>query len=276
MNTAQIMALALEMAGLETIPGDSGIHHPGEGIERVLLGIDLKAAELQIAKSLGYDCAISHHPVGGSSTLRFHEVLERHVEQMTSAGVPRQVAETTMRKTIEDRRVLSSMTNYDHEPSVARLLNLAYLNIHTPLDEIGRRRMAAVVDVLGEETTVAAAIDRLYVSFREFREADTRIELRVGSPESRLGRAVVSHAAGTNGGYPVAKAYFDHGVDTVFYIHCRPGDSDKLVAEFGSSKTLVVTGHIASDSVGISPFVDALRSRGLTVNTFSGVLGAGP
>jgi hypothetical protein len=167
------------------------------------------------------------------------------------------------------------MTNYDHDPSVARLLGMPYLNIHTPLDEIGRRRMAEVVGTVGPEATVGQLVQGLYDALAEFREADTDIEIRLGDAGNRVGRAVVSHAAGTNGGYPVAKAYYDHGIDTVLYIHCRPGDSDRLAAEFGEAKTLIITGHIASDSVGISPFVHALRERGLTVDAFSGVLGVG-
>ncbi len=33
-----------------------------------------------------------------------------------------------------------------------------------------------------------------------------------------------------------------------------------------------MTGHIASDSVGINPYVDRLRREGLQVTTASGVL----
>jgi putative NIF3 family GTP cyclohydrolase 1 type 2 len=271
-NTDRLMRIALEMAGLEEIPGDSAIHRPGDGIERVLFGIDLKAAELAIASARGFDCAISHHPVGGSSTLRFHEVLGRHVDQMVGAGVPRDVAEETMRATIEERRVLSSMANYDHDPSVAELLGISYLNVHTPLDEIGRRRMAEAAAGLDEDATVAELVDRFYETFGEFRNAATEIEVRVGRPENRIGRVVVSHGAGTNGGYPVAKAYFDHGIDTVIYIHCRPAEAKKLADAFGETKNLIVTGHIASDSVGINPYVDRLREEGLDVTTFSGIV----
>jgi putative NIF3 family GTP cyclohydrolase 1 type 2 len=273
-NTDRLMRLALEMAGLGEIPGDSAIYHPGDEVERILFGIDLKAAELVIAAARGYDCAISHHPVGGSSTLRFHEVLERHIDQMVGAGVPRDVAEETMRATIEDRRVLSSMTNYAHDPSVAVLLDIPYLNIHTPLDEIGRRRMAGAAAELGEDATVAELVDRFYETFGEFRNAATEIEVRVGKPRNRIGRVVVSHGAGTNGGYPVAKAYYDHGIDTVIYIHCRPADAKKLIDEYGETKSLIVTGHVASDSVGINPYVERLRQEGLDVTTFSGIIAA--
>jgi hypothetical protein len=272
MNTDRLMRLALEMAGLGEIPGDSAIHHPGDGIQKVLIGIDVKQAELKMALDLGFDCAIAHHPSAGTSVLRYHEVLLRHVDQMKRAGVPADVASETMRETVESRRVLASMQNYDHAPSVARLLDMPYLNIHTPLDEIGRRRMAEAVEGLDPRRTVADAIDALRETFGEFRHARTEIEVRVGLAANRLGRVVVSHGAGTNGGYAVAKAYFDHGIDTVLYIHCRPEEAKRLRDEYGDAKTLIVTGHIASDSVGINPYVDRLRAEGLDVTTFSGIL----
>ena len=272
MNTQQLMGMALAMAGLSEVPGDSAIHHPGDGIQRILFGIDLKGPELKLAKDLGYDAAISHHPVGGPSTLDFHKVLFLHVDQMAAAGIPREVAQGVMQETAEARRVLNSMTNYDHDPSIARLLDMPYVNIHTPLDEIGRQRMAAAVSACDGERTVADLIEHLAASFGEFRNAATRIEIRAGRPENRVGRAVVSHGAGTNGGYPVAKAYFDHGIDTVVYIHCRPDDAKRLREEYGETKNLIVTGHIASDSVGINPYIDRLREEGLDVDTFSGII----
>jgi len=166
------------------------------------------------------------------------------------------------------------MSNYDHDPSVARLLDMPYLNIHTPLDEIGRRRLAEAAAAVSPDATVDALAERLLATFGEFRSATTRIEVLVGKPSHRLGRVVVSHAAGTNGGYAVGRAYFENGVDTLVYIHCRPDEARRLAAEFGDTKSLVVTGHIASDSVGINPYLDRLRSEGLDVTAASGILPA--
>ena len=41
MNTADIMRLSLEMAGMDTIPADSGIFRPCEDVKRALLGIEV-------------------------------------------------------------------------------------------------------------------------------------------------------------------------------------------------------------------------------------------
>ena len=267
------MQLALELSGFESIPADSAIYHPGEELQNALIGIDLGAAELLLAKQLGFDVVISHHPKGGASMLGFPEVLTRHVEMMTEHGVPQDVAESAIAERIYDARCQAQIANYDHAPSIARLLGIAYMNVHLPLDEIGRRRMVAVAQTLSADSTVQELVDAFYAELSEFRSAQTRIEVRVGDPSHPIGRVVVSHACGTNGGYPVAKAYFEHGIDTVIYIHCGGPDSRRLKAEFeGKGKNLIVTGHIASDSLGINPFIEALEARGLRVTRASGVI----
>jgi hypothetical protein len=40
MNTQRLMEIALDMAGLSEIPGDSAVHRAGRGIRRLLVGID--------------------------------------------------------------------------------------------------------------------------------------------------------------------------------------------------------------------------------------------
>ncbi len=73
----------------------------------------------------------------------------------------------------------------------------------------------------------------------------------------------MSHGAGTNGGYDIANTYFKYGIGTVAYIHISPGDLEKLKAE--KKGNLIVTGHIASDSVGINPLIHELQKRNVSV-----------
>jgi hypothetical protein len=69
-----------------------------------------------------------------------------------------------------------------------------------------------------------------------------------------------------NGGYEVAKAYFNHGVGTVVYILIGVGDLARLKAE-KKTGNLIVTGHIAGDSVGINPLIHELMKKGVSVTT---------
>jgi len=146
--------------------------------------------------------------------------------------------------------------------------------IHNPCDEIGRRVMDETLRAhLPSNPTVRDSIAVLN-RIPEFNKALTKIVVRMGRDANPLGKWVVIHGAGTNGGYPVAKAAFDHGIDTVFYIHVDAGHLRRLREEYGRDgrRSLVVTGHIASDSIGINVLVREMRTRGVSVDCFGGVL----
>jgi hypothetical protein len=271
-TTERLMLFAQEMAGWEDIPGDCAIYYPGARISHILLGIDVGAAELFMARQLGYHAVVAHHPAGSAGP--FWEVYHRHVDQMTAAGVPSTVAEAAVAERIEAFQAAAQRENYDHAASVARLLETPFLNIHSPLDEVGRRIMQATADealAASPALTVAGLRDAL-LALPAFAAARTRMQVPLGAWDAPAGRVVVSHGAYTNGGYPVAKAYLTHGVDTLCMIHFPLEDAQRLAAE-GVRGNILVMGHIAGDSVGILPYVARLRAEGLEVTTFSGVIG---
>lgn len=269
MSTQEVLQIALELAGFSEAPADTAVLVPGQNLRKALVGIDLEGPELLWAKGEGFDLVITHHPPGGPAALNFWQVLLRQVELMVAYGVPEDVAQAAAAELVREHRLHNHARNYLRLPALAQALGLAYMNIHTPLDEIGRKRLVQAVAELPPTATVADLIAHLRARFGEFRNAQTAIEVVVGQSRNPLGRVAVIHGAGTNGGYPVAKALFDHGVDTVLYIHIRPHEAHRLAQEYGGKgKNLVVTGHIASDSLGINPFVAALRARGLEVVPF--------
>ncbi|MEM2522830.1 MAG: hypothetical protein QXW82_06755 [Candidatus Bathyarchaeia archaeon] len=263
LNTEEIMQLSLKLAGLRDIPEDSAIYVRGENIQKVLFCIDAGTSELLLAKHLGFDAVIAHHPIGGTAVLNFPQVFKRHIQQMVEAGVPREEAEKAVKRKLEQLEVEAHTRNYMQTIEAAKLLKMPYMNIHTPLDEIGRQRMIKQLNnKLGKNAKVKGVVSAL-MELPEFKNALTKIKICLGKPENRAGRIVVSHAAGTNGGYEIAKTYFQYGVNTLIYIHISPGDLEKLKAD--GKGNLVVTGHIASDSLGINPFIKELEKRGISV-----------
>jgi hypothetical protein len=235
-----------------------------------MIGIDIGAGELLLAKQLGVDCVIAHHPDGYEPDP--YAVYRRHAAQMVAFGVPREEAEAI----VEARRLAlqarGSVANYDRAPSAARLLGMPFLNIHNPWYELGRRRMQAVVDehLAAHPDARVGSVMQALGEMAEFRAAATRIELRAGSAEAPAGRTAVSHGAFTNGGYAVASAYLRHGAGTVICIHFPVEDGVRIQRE--GIGNLIVSGHIASDSAGITPYVAELRRRGLEVICMSGVI----
>jgi methionine aminopeptidase len=263
MNTQEIMNLSLQLARLKKIPEDSAIYVEGKNIHRVLFGIDAGVSELLFAKQSGYDAVIAHHPQGESATVNFHHVFKRHIDQMMAAGIPREEAEQAIQKKLAELEAEVHTRNYAHAVDFAKLLEMPYMNIHTPLDEVGRRIMQEQIDKsIKPDSRVQDVVNALN-ELSEFKNAVTKIKVRLGSAENPAGKVVVSHGAGTNGGYEVARAYFKHGIGTVVYIHVGLGDLEKLRAE--SKGNLIVSGHIASDSVGINPFIKELEKKGVAV-----------
>jgi putative NIF3 family GTP cyclohydrolase 1 type 2 len=268
-DTEQIMAMALKMSGLPETPTDSGIWVAGKGIRRILLGLDITSAELNIAQQMGFDLALAHHPP--ESTLYAWRCYLRHVEQLVAAGVPRVEADALVAKTTESMQLGAHARNFDHTVSVAQLLGMPFMNIHTPLDEIGRQRMQTWADeLLGQEprATVGDVLAGLQ-TFEEVRAARLAPFIAAGAPDGLAGRVIVAHGALDIPDHAMLTAYFEHGYGTAIVLRVTQQDKFRLQQD---GRNVVVVGHNAGDSIGIVPFVSALRQQGLEVTTFSGII----
>ncbi len=269
MNTNEIMQLSLKMAGFDHIPADSEIYVQGDNIKKLLFGVDIDSSDLYYAKANGYDAVIAHHPQ--ANIINSYEVFRDNIEIMKKYDVPEEVAVKTIEEKYEQLKISVASSNYDNTISVAKMLNIPFLNIHQPLDEIGRRLMQEKVDQVckDDDVTLKDIVDGLG-SLKEMQAARTKVELLIGDENKKTGKTVVAHGAYTNGGYSIANTFFENGVDTVIYIHIAYPDYIRLKKE--NKGNLIISGHIASDSVGINPFVEALREKGLEVTTIKGII----
>lgn len=271
-STDELVDLALSLAKMDELPADSTVNVAGEGLTRLMFGIDIGPAELMLARELGCDGVIAHHPAGGDATLRFPEVLARQIEFMLAHGVPEDQARVAVQPLIMRATMSAHAANHDRTPSVARALDMPLLNIHLPLDELRRVMMVEAIEshvsTLDREPLVQDAVDAL-AAMPEFAEAPTPIMVPVGAIDRPLGKLAVVHGAGTNGGARIAQAYFANGIDTVLYIHCAGDEILRLREE--ASGNLIVSGHIASDLVGINPYVREIEARGVEVVRISGL-----
>jgi hypothetical protein len=272
LDTERIMAIALELAGLSDIPEDSGIWNPGKNIKKVLFGIDVGSAELDIAKRMGFDLAIAHHPP--EATLNANRVYLGHVDQMIAEGVSRKVAEQAVAEEIEGMQLRAHARNYDHTVSVAKLIGIPFMNIHRPLDEIGRMRFINKVSSAQKKNsklTLGEMLD-VFDEFGEVKKSGQRPFIAPNEPDTLAGRVVVSHGVLDIPNYAVLAAYFAEGVNTIVTLRVSQGDLSRLRRERPGA--LFVTGHNAGDSVGINPFLAALEAEGIEVTRFSGVIPA--
>lgn len=273
MKLADILTWSARLAGCADVPADSQVYVEAErDVRSVLFGIDVDAGELLYAQQAGYDAVIAHHPVGEHARMDFARVVHRQVDMMVAEGVDRDAAERAVAARLEGVHRRGHMSNYNRVVDTARLIGMPVCNVHLACDIIGRQ---AIVDLLqqraGDGTTVAEMIDWLG-EFPEMEAALTRPEAWLGEPSNRVGRWVVAMAGGTNGGHPVFREYFRAGVDTVLCMHVGEDDLHKLRAETPAGKNLVVTGHMATDSIGINRVIAGLEEQGIEVTRTSGIV----
>lgn len=273
LTAEKIMNLALAVAGLDEVPEDSGIiYDSGKPIKKAMFGVDMEAAELLIAKELGYDAVITHHPKGGSPMVNLYKVMENQIDRMVQAGVPINRAQKALEERKGEVERASHVGNFDRAVSAARILDMTFIAIHTPADIVAEKTVQEHLNRSLRRNPKAKLKDVLEALRRlpEYAKVPAGPVIRVGNEESYAGKVWVTMAGGTGGGKEVAKAYFEAGVGTLVVMH-MPEDVIKAVKEQNIGN-VVVAGHMSSDSIGINGIIAALEGKGLEITRMSGVI----
>jgi hypothetical protein len=276
MTTDDIMNVAVELAELANVPADSAVHVPGQSVRKVFATVDCDVADLLVARELRCDAVLTHHPQGAAS-LNGWTLIRRQVDQMTEAGVPVARAEAAVQRRMMQVEAASHAQNYARVVQAAQLLEMPFLNVHLPCDVITRRLIAEQMrpfNTPGSRATVAQVVDAL-MEFPEHRHAATEPKIRLGGADRLAGRVAVAMAGYTNGGVDVLRAYFEAGVGTVLTMHFADADLKEARQE-SLAGSLIVTGHMASDSIGINFFLDELQRLGLSIVRTGGIVAPKP
>ena len=272
MNTTELMNSALKRADLENTPYDTDIIVEGESIKKVLIGIDMETPELLLARQLGYDCVVSHHPKSDSCIVDFAKVMDVQIERMVKSGVPINKAQKALRKKQQSVDLGSHASNYDRVGSAAKLMNMPYLNIHIPADFITEKIVQDRLDTAFNDkpkTKLKDIIDELN-SWEYYQGKVAQPIIRVGSNDDYAGKIEVLMAGGTNGGIDVIKSYFEAGVGTIIAMHI-PEDVKKAVQEQNIGN-IIIAPHMPSDSIGLLEIVNVWRDQGVEVTCMSGIV----
>jgi putative NIF3 family GTP cyclohydrolase 1 type 2 len=259
-STNDIMKIGLDLVGWLRMPPDSAIHVKGNSIHRALITVDVSTSELILAKNIGCDVVIAHHPIGVSS-MEFHRVFDRHTQFMIQNGVPDNEARNAVSRLKRRIQIRSHANIYKQIVDTAGILKMPLVNIHQPCDEFMRRIILEKIKDHKHHHKISDLL-KLIDEIPEFNNAVSRPIVALGSAKSNVGRIALVLAAGTNGGYPIAKLYYEHGVSTVIYLHIDPTDAAKLNEE-KIRGNLVILGHLAGDSIGLNALADKIESEGV-------------
>ena len=270
MNTQKMMDVALELAGLDKMPADTDIVVPGDNIKRVLAGVDMDTAELLLARELGYDCVVSHHPKNTNANIL--DVMDNHIRKLEKLGVPRNKSQKALAPRKDELSYNFHVGNTRRSESAAKLLNMAYLSLHSPADVIGEAILQKHLDekFADKPQTKLEEITEALEEIGVYVKSERKPIIRVGSKDSYAGKIYVLMSGFTGPGAPVLKQYFEAGVGTLILMHI-PEKDVKALKEHGVGN-VIVAGHMSSDSLGMNKIAEQWRKLGLEVTMMSGIV----
>lgn len=245
------------------------LHDNGEEVKKALVGIDIGTAEILMAKELGVDTVISHHPLG-SGLADLGDVMNLQSEVLAQYGLPINIAEALTQERISEVARGVSASNHYQVVDSARLMGINLICIHTPCDNLAAEFLDKAIKKSKSETVgdIIKAIKKI----PEYAEAVKRKSgpmIFVGSEERSAGRIVLTEiTGGTSGAVGIYEKMAQYGFGTIVGMHM--GESHKKEAQ-KNHLNVVIAGHISSDSLGVNQLLDHLEKKGLEVVPASGL-----
>ena len=243
-------------------------------IEKLMWGIDIGTGEVLLADRLRekgerISGIVGHHPLGTSRT-PFPEVMWAQTAMYTDAGVSVNVAEGLMGPRVAEviRNVLP--VNYNQAVDAARLLNMPIMNIHSPADNCVQRFMEDGIEKENPRR-LKDIIDWL-MSIPEFRISsryNSPPKIVVGDGKNSAGKVIAKMTGGTSGPKEIYEKLSQAGVGTVIGMHFPENHIEEARKHHIN---MIVSGHMASDSVGVNLIADEWEKKGIEVVPCSGLI----
>ena len=251
---------------------DTRIHFDGgkKEIKKVLATIDVSVGVIMLAKELGVDLIINHHPIGMSLT-GLDDVMNLQIDALEKFGVPVTIAERlTHIRMSEVARGVNSANHY-MTVDAARLMKMNLINVHGPADNLVANFVTKAIDKAKPKyvSDVLKVINNI-PEYQEAKKQGAGPMLFSGTEKNRCGKVVVSEmAGGTEGSKDMYQALSNAGIGTVVGMHLSE-EGRKEAEKYHIN--VVIAGHISSDSLGMNLFLDELQKKGMKIVPCSGLI----
>ncbi len=246
-------------------------------VKKILSGIDIDTGEILLADRLNQkgeniDLVIGHHPHGAALS-SLDEVMDLQVDLMASFGVPINVAESLLKDRITQVKRRLGPVNHFQSVDAARLLGVSFMVIHTVWDNLGCTFVSNLLEKKNEQLETVGDVLEILEELPEFQEtkkwkAGPRIT--AGSEKNRAGKIVVSgFTGGTEGSKLMYEKMAQAGVGTIVEMHMSEEHFEEARKHH---LNVIVSGHMASDSIGANLFFDELEKKNIIVIPCSGLI----
>ncbi len=247
---------------------------PNLEIKKIMVGIDIEVAELLLADGIrqreGLDLVIAHHPEG-KAYAGLHEVMKLQIDLLAGAGVAAKTAARLVQERMleVERRVLPQ--NHTRPVDAARLLNMPFMNLHTPADNHVYRYLEAIFKQ--KKPRLVEDVVKILATIPEYRIAgkfNTGPRVILGNPKRTVGKILLEMTGGTEGSKEVFGKLYNAGVRTLVSMHLSEEHFKKVK---DANLNVVIAGHISSDNLGLNLLIDNIEKS--AKETFSVVACSG-
>jgi len=238
---------------------------PETEVGRVIVGIDMEAAEVLLThvlnRDLGrrIDLVIAHHPEG-PALARMHDVMRLQSELLAACGVNVSVAEQLLDKRMGEveRRLLP--VNHTRAVDAARLLGLPMMCVHTPADNCVTAHLTELFAREKPRTLKdLVALLKVVPEYRRAVRLSAGPKIVSGAENARCGRVFVDMTGGTEGPKTIFEQHAVAGVSTIVAMHVG---EEALENAKKANLNVVIAGHVSSDTLGLNLLFDEVEAEG--------------
>jgi len=242
-------------------------------VKKVMVGIDMEGPELLLAKQLGdIDLVIAHHPEG-TAFADLSDVVNLQAQVLAQYGVPINIAESLIKLRVSEVGRNVSPANHNRAVDMAKVLDLNFMCVHTPADNLGANFLVKLLEEKDKELETVGDIVDLLKTIPEYAAAvkmKTGPMIFAGNRDSSCGKIVVTEfTGGTSGSKDIYEKMSQYGIGTVIGMHMSE-EHRKEAEKYHIN--VVIAGHMASDSLGMNLFLDELEKQGIAVMPISGLI----
>lgn len=255
---------------------DCGIHvDDGKTkVKRVMAGIDIGISDLLLAKKLGetgkpIDLVITHHPVG-KALANLHEVMGMTVEVYEQMGVPVHIAEKMFEERVREVGRNVHPANHFAVVDAARLLGVNFMSTHTITDNMVNDYLIKLFEKK-KPYYISDILDAVLEEpeYKITKKYNAGPKMVAGSGHHRVGKWYVEMTGGTNPSSKVYQPLSNYGVSTVIGMHMK---EDAIQKASDTNLNVIITGHMASDSLGMNIWLDELEKQGIEIVPCGGLI----
>jgi hypothetical protein len=242
--------------------------------ENLMWGIDIGTGEIMLAdrlreKGKKVSAVVAHHPIGIAKT-PFPEVMWMQTDMFHDVGIPINITEGLIKTRMDEvsRNVLGS--NYNQAVDAARLMEMPIFNIHTPADNMVQFFLEDMFE--NKQPKYLEDVTDLLMKVPEFQQASKLNDppkIMAGGKKNRCGKIIAKMTGGTSGPKEIYEKLAAAGVGTVVGMHF-PENHLEEAKKYNIN--MIISGHMASDSLGINLICDVWEKKGIEVFGCSGFM----